>query len=231
MRKYANAGPRRYLDTLPIGGIPKVKYVKLRHASIMKLDPGSNSYATQTVNLSDPTNVFDTQANQQVVGNWSTHIMSYEKWTPVAARLTCRIVQTHSRDASSQEVPGYFGIYIDNESNGINNILVNGLEQLFEQPRNTSMKAVPFGSGDFPQNTVMSRTIDHARFFQVDESDLWGVESDFSGNVMAPFKPDKNVFANIWYASIDGNNPDAITYIVTVDYIVRFSEPKATRAI
>lgn len=231
MRKYANAGPRRYLSTLPVGGVPKVKYVKLRHCSIMRLDPGSNTYATQNVNLSDPTNVFDTASNQQVVGNWSTHVMSYEKWTPVAAQVTIRVTPTVALDGYDQKIPGYVGIYIDNESNAINNILVNGLQELFEQPRNTSMKALPFAGGAFPKETTMSRTIDHARFFQVDEKDLWGNEDDFSGNVVVPTQPAKNIFANIWYSSLNGNNPSPMVYICQVDYVIRFSEPKATRAI
>lgn len=231
MRKWAKSGPRRYLSTLPVGGVPKVKYVKLRHCSIMTLDPGSNSYAIQNVNLSDPTNVFDTSANQQVVGNWSTHIQSYEKWTPVAAQVTIRVTPTLSGNQEVTSVPGYIGIFIDNESNAINNVLVNGLQELLEQPRNTSMKAMPWTTQGSPQELTMSRTVDHARFFQIDEKDLWGNEDDFSGNVMVPTQPAKNVFANIWYASLDGNNPSKIVYICQVDYIIRFSEPKVTRAI
>lgn len=221
--------PLRYLTTLPIGGIPKVKYVKLRHVAQMSLDPASNSYAKQTVNLSNPMNIFDEKSNPSVVGNFSTHIQSYEKWTVVAAKVTLRYYPIGSNNTQDLQVPSYLGIYIDDNTTDFDNVISNGPEGIMEQPRNTTCKAIPFLGGSAQAECTMSRQCDIAKFFSISDTGLYD-DDVYSGSNQSTH-PIKNVYATIWSCSMNGNNPGKLNYLAIVDYVIRFSEPSAARTV
>lgn len=220
------------LRSLPVGGVPDTKYTKLVFASGIQLDAPSNSYTYRTVWLNNPANVLNTSQAPQSAGNMTTWNAIYGKWTVVGARVTFTVTPTGS--PYSNFIPGFLGMYKSyDDGTTLDGILQNGIPQVMEQPRNMTMKALPYGISNSQKDLTISCFVDMAKFFKVSQSSLWGNEDDYSGTgiSVAVTAPVRRSYVQIWVGNVGGNNPSPIDGILKVEYIVRWSEPKDTRAI
>ncbi len=220
---------RKKLPYLPIGGFPQSKTVKLRLVYQGSLDPGANSYAYETWalnNLEKPktsTLLIGPPGNHSV---WSTQ---YDKYTVLGARVrltwTPSIPETGQLDA----YPGYLGIYVGRGSTEFNDVVSTSVNHLLEQPNRA--KAV-FRRLQYSNNTGVSMVmnVSMAKFFKVPKIGLAIGENIFSGASNETSEPEKQCYMFPFVTNIQGNNPDPVEFIMTIDYIVRYSDILPNRA-
>lgn len=234
--KTSKPSPLRYLRTLPVGGVPSVSYKKLRHCAEVSLDPGSNSYVVLNYFISRASQLTTNAQTPIVPGNWSTVADGvYRKCTVVGAKFTFRFAPRRNQNDAGTALPGYMGIYVSNgqELNSIDDILSNGIANLMEQPRNITMKAIPFGDNAQQKDCVISRTVDPAKFWGLDQknyedADSYASEWD-SGNDNW-LSPADSIVLQLFCHSIQGSNPNPMLGVVTIDLVCKFSQPHYTRA-
>lgn len=231
MRRSSYSSPYSLLRSLPVGGVAKTKLTKLVFAQGLSLDPSANSYQIQNINLNNPANVLNTAQAPMSAGNMSTWNAIYGKWTVLGARVTFTITPDRATYPTAM-TPGYVGIYVSfDDGTTINNILSNGIPQIMEQPRNMTMKSIPYAYGNQQKDMTISKFVDCASAFSVPQSALWSVEDDYSGTgiSVAATAPVRRLLAQLWVGNIDGNNVSELKGIIKVEYIIRWSEPKDTR--
>lgn len=228
-------GPLRMLRTLPVGGVPKVSYKKLRHCQEILLDPSVGSYAKF--------DFFPTRINQLTIATGQGIVRPnnfeavangiYRKAVVVGAKITFRVFPSTSQTSDFNASGGYVGIYVSNASDVtlLDDIFQSGgVTDIMEQPRNTTMKGMP--NSNTPQkDCVVSRSIDCGKFWGIgtknyEDSDAYAAEWDASNEEW--LSPSDHIAAQVFCASIQNNNPGKCAGVVTIDLIVKFSQPHYT---
>lgn len=232
VRRSSYSSPYSLLRSLPVGGVSQTKLTKLVFCDLVTLDCPSNSHVFGTVLLNNPANVLNATNNPQSAGNMSTWVAIYQKWTVLGCKVTFTLTPDHS--VNTAKIPGFMGIYKSFDDGAtLQNILSNGIPQVMEQPRNMVMKAIPYAFGNKSSDSSISCYVDIAKFFSIPQTGLYVNEDDFSGTGISvgATAPVRKAFAQVWVGNINGNDPGALTGIMKVEYIIRWSEPKDTRAL
>jgi len=228
-------GPLRYLRTLPVGGVPKVSFKKLRHCQEVTIDPTVGSYAKF--------DFWPSRINQLTVASGQNAVRPnnfgavatgiYRKCTVVGAKITFRYFTSGTQTADFNAAGGYVGIYISNGSDVtlLDDIFqTGGVTDIMEQPRTVTMKGLP--NSNTPQkDCVVSRSIDCAKFWGLDQKnyeddDTYAVEWDPSNQSW--LSPTDSIAAQLFVATIQNNNPGKISGVVTIDLVAKFSQPHYT---
>jgi hypothetical protein len=216
----------RMLNTMPIGGLPQARLVRLRHCQEISIDAGSNSYAKKVFWLNCPANCTGDQT-PKAVGGFSTWHNMYRKCTVLGAKIQFQFCPPTSSQGSDNFAGGFMGIYVSSSSSEIDDVLVNGVTELLEQPRNTLCKAIPHGPSTQNKDCFVTKYVDVAQFFGVTQSALITAEDDYGTTDQ---NPDKKIYASLYSTNIADNNPTALIGLVTIDMVIRFQEPRDVRA-
>jgi len=228
--------PLRYLKSLPVGGIPKVSYRKLRHCAEVTMDSASGSYTKLEYYPSVANQLTSNSQNPVRPGNWSTVADGvYRKCVVVAAKVSFRWVPSRSQNDNGAAQPSYIGMYLSNgaEDSSIDDIMANGVANLMEQPRNITMKAVPYGDNVDQTKCAMSRSIDCAKFWGIDAKNYEDADtysSEWVATTDSWVGPADAILFQLFSCNVQGNNPHRIEGIVQIDLICKFSQPHYTRA-
>ena len=228
--------PLRYLKSLPVGGVPKVSYKKLRHCEEITMDSSSGSYTKLDFYPTVATQLTANSQNPVRPGNWSTVADGvYRKCVVVAAKVTFRWVSSRNQNDNGSAQPSYIGMYLSNgeEDSSIDDIMTNGVANLMEQPRNITMKAVPYGDNSQQKDCVISRSIVPHKFFGVERKhyeDNQTYASEWSATNEVWQGPEEAILLQLFTSNIQGNNPHRIEGIITIDLICKFTQPHYTRA-
>ena len=147
---------------MPLGGFPSSKIVKLRYVQQSTLDANTGGYSKQTF-LANGLNYIYQSANPQRTdpANFLRNMDSYETYCVLGARCKATFIT----DGTSNLQPSYCGIYLGRSSADIDNILVNGITKLFEQPRNVRFRRI-FGPAQSSNGMTITMKYSSSKFFQ-----------------------------------------------------------------
>lgn len=237
-RKTYRKRRRKKNYSMPIGGFPATKTVKLRWCSAINLNPGSGSYTTLPLKINDLTQINDllTVAQNVTPGNYSKWISMYQRYTVMGARVKVRYTPMASESLEAQVVPGYLGIYTCSDRKELDDILVDGVANLFEQPRNNLCRYLT--GSQLRDGILLTKNWSAAKFFQVSKRQLYSDQDTFSSYIEDPgttgeeqVPPSVPAYIIPYIAAVGGNNPGPIQLLVTIDFVVRFSGKKQNASI
>lgn len=229
---------KRYVP-MPIGGFDKSKTVKLRWCKTITMDPASNSYASYPLRINDLNHLeHKLGASLQVPpGNYSEWTSRYRDWCVVGAKLTVRFIPQTTEALQGAVQPAYLGVYQGNNPTELDNILANGVANLFEQPRNNTCR---YTAGSTLNDGVqVVKTFSARKFFGLQHKNqlftdivTYGSKYDDTD----PNLPSRNTnpiklcYMTPYVANINGNNPGPQHVLLMADFIVRFSNLYENRA-
>lgn len=200
---------------LPLGGVSRSKTVKLRYVQTFNLDPGTGSYAQQTfraTSIYDP----DQSGGGHQPCNFDVWAQQYSRYTVLGSKLRVQPVYA----STTISTPGVLSVCLSNDGKQSGSVHgLGGIDAILEQPYTRFATAtIGFFSAKVP---VITKTYSAKKFFGT--KFINGVEP-YSSDVTTD--PAENAFYEILYESADNSNdPGAMTFRATIDYIVRFSEP------
>ena len=147
---------------MSLGGFPSSKIVKLRYVQQPTLDANTGGYSKQTF-LANGLNYIYQSANPQRTdpANFLRNMDSYETYCVLGAKCKATFIT----DGTSNLQPSYCGIYLGRSSADIDNILVNGITKLFEQPRNVRFRRI-FGPAQSSNGMTITMKYSSSKFFQ-----------------------------------------------------------------
>lgn len=227
--------PLGYLRSLPVGGVRKVSLKKLRHCQEVTIDPVTGGmqkiefYPTRPAQLTiasggsaESPNNFEAVSREK-----------YRKCVVVAAKLTFRYYPSSSQTTDFNSAGGYIGWYTSNASDVtlIDDMYnAGGVATIMEQPRSVIMKGLPYTNTQQKDCVVMT-TINPAKFWGVDQKnyedeDNYATEWDATNEEW--MSPDDNICAQLFVASASGNNPGRIRGVVTIDLVIKCTQPHYT---
>ncbi len=209
-------GYRRKRRTMPIGGFPNTKVVKLRYTEIKSLNPGAGLLTNNKYYANGAYDVDFTGIGHQPRG-FDIWAKQYEHWVVLGSKITVEWTPT----TSIAGVPGYFGILKSADATAINNYLTTA--ELAEARFSSTQKLT-----GFPDRKIqrVAMTYSPKKFLGIkdpmDNSDLYGTDTS---------NPANTTFYTVYYGSTDGaNDPDSAKFKVTVDYVIKFFEPELVDA-
>ena len=196
---------------LPLGGFTDTKIVRLRWVKAIKIDAGANSFAIAEFNANGPYRVQTSDTHQPA--NFDVWMRRYSKYTVLGSKITA----TFTPDAAAQIIPGYVGIYLTQVNTELATLLTNGVANAMEQKNTVKMA---------PLAALQSTTRSLTKGFS--PSKLFGVpkignqiDDKFIGDVTK--NPAALGYFQLFVASIDGNNPGEMDFLVTVDFTLKLS--------
>lgn len=199
-------------------GFGKTKTVKLRFCQKFTLNPGTQTFVTKVFSangLYDPDSevVFG-----ESVSMFNTYMSLYNHYQVMYSKCT---VHEDPLFNSSAGVPCHYGILLADQPSHIPN-QIQTFEQLMEQPAYTKSAMRRVG---FRDNTMINKYTRTTKSVNIRK---------FLGNADASIRrggissnPSEQCYFIIWAISNSVNDPESFAFYVTIDFIVRFTEPKA----
>ncbi len=139
------------------------------------------------------------------------NMVSYERFTVIGSKLKL----TYMPDAAAGAVPGYFGAYVTDT----NTPEFTAGTDLMESKKN--LQKVRYAGHGVDGNKVAATSyFSFKKFFGtkkgLDNADYQGT----SGS-----DPDDRAYFCLWAASIGGNNPDPVNFLLEIEYIAVLTVP------
>jgi hypothetical protein len=212
---------RRTRMSMPLGGFPNSKIVKLRYVQQSTLDAGSNGYSKQTFLANGLNYIYQPSSGSPVrndPANFLRNMDSYETYCVLGARMKATFIT----DGTSNLQPSYCGIYLGRSSADIDNILVNGITKLFEQPRNVRFRRV-FGPSQSSNGMTIAMNYSSSKFFQTTPSN-YRDSKEYQGNASTDPSDPNAAYFQVFSHAVNGNNPGKCVVIIQIDYIVRLTD-------
>lgn len=214
---------------LPVGGFTNSKLVRLRWAEEFTMDCGSNSYIIQTFLANSPSVVYmnSTQIpNAHQPANYDVWARRYNSHVVLGSK--CNIRYTPS--ANQSITPGYVGCWVGEGADAqadLATLLTNGAGSAFEQKYTQRMYTMGPGSSAKPQSFTTyfspSKVFGQSKSAIKNDTAYHGHTATASTSVaLIDSLPIEQAYFNLFVASIADNNPGAMTFMVIIEYIVRF---------
>lgn len=196
---------------LPLGGFTDTKIVKLRWVKPVKLDAASNSYAIQTFNAAGCTTIQTADTHQPA--NFDIWTRRYNKYCVLGSKFTA----VYTPDSTTQINPGYVGIYLTQDTTELATMLSNGIQNAMEQKNSVKMRSLTNLQSTSRQ---VSRGYSPQKLFGIPKFGI-KIDDDFQGDRYDD--PAVSGYFQLFVASIDGNNPGEMNFLVTIDYTIKCS--------
>lgn len=202
---------RRRKARIPLGIYPKQKVCRLRYCEEIFMDAGVGGlsiYSFAANGLYDP--------NQSSTGHqpkgFDEAMLAYNHYQVLGSKITVK----HLSSLSATLIPGVFGVHLSDTASRISGY---SLEQIYES-RMINPRQI---------KQIMGRTHGGEQvqaFFS--QKKMFGRSSKGSDRMRgdATSNPSEGALYDIFVSSVDGNNPDRLTFMVTIDYVCKFTEPK-----
>lgn len=225
-RKYKKKTKRRYKKrtsrprkSLVLSGFPSKKLVRLRYVDT-SVTLNSTSIATDSAvfraNSAFDPDFTNAGSNHQPMGydQWS---VIYNKYTVLNSTISVSFAPT----SVSNVIPGYLGVTLGTESDPLSNF--STIDNILESKLTAGYRIV----GAYPvTNSGLTRPI--RKIFNTKR--FFGKVNAVDGQALSALvttNPSEVAYYSIWMASIDGNDPGAVSLHIKIDYDVMFHEPKS----
>ena len=196
---------------MPLGGFSDTKIVKLRWVKPVKLDAGANSYDIETFNANGMASVQVGDTHQPA--NFDIWSRRYAKYCVIGSKISASLTP----DSLSSVTPGYVGIYLSQSNSELATLLSNGIQNAMEQKRAVAMTPISYLQSG---SRRISKGFSPSRLFGVPKMGVT-IDDKFLGN--KDNNPTALAYFQLFQATIDGNNPGELNFLVTIDYVVRFA--------
>ncbi len=219
-RRFRRGRRRKFRRSRPIafrGGNSWRKIGKFRYCGEISINAGSASKASHTFNLNSMFDPDTSGGGHQPLG-FDQAMEMYDHYTVVWARIKVQEVF----NTTGSTVPAYFGIVISDNGTAVSSAA--SVSHLLEQYGVGAVTQAGFVYGPHPRhgpNTAVTKQINMRKYFNVPS--VLG-PGRFQGTAGAG--PTESVFAEIFCASIHGNDPGIHEFLVTVDFLAVLAEPK-----
>lgn len=201
---------------LPLTGMPHSKMVKLRYCQEITLNPTSVAPAVNNFRANDMYDPDFTGGGHQPSG-FDQLMAWYDHFTVVGSKISMKFIPT----TAGNLVPGYFGVALTDAIGRVGALA--GAESILESRicgRSYSVGG-SYNSVDNKSPTVY-KSFSARKFFS--KSAIVG-EKEYKGSTAA--SPTEEAIFECWAASAGLNDPSALTFLITIDYIAVLSEPKS----
>lgn len=185
-------------------------YAKLRYVDTVSLDPGIagiTSYVFRCNDIYDPD--YTGVGHQPLLRDEYANL--YQKYRVLGSTIKVAPVP----DSTSAVVPAMYGVFIDSDAT-----LTYSLgTSIIEDKQVRSSWGIHNG---FNPNYVgatpkfKSKTWSNKRVAPEHRNDAAAISAS----------PDHHNYFQLWAASINGNDPGSVTFIVQIDYVVEFTDPQ-----
>lgn len=191
---------------------PDQKVVKMRYCQSVKLDPGAGVIATQVFSANGLYDVDITGTGHQPMG-FDQYAAFYNNYRVIGAKLQAQLTPT----TGNNEAPTVVGIYLDDDATPDYATYTSYVES----GRATYMLLDP----NMRDTDVLIGKFSAKQYFGLATHD----DIDYSGSFSA--NPAKTANFVLFAQSADlATNAYPVTFLVTIDYIVKLMEPKGLTA-
>lgn len=206
----------------PLTGLPKSLLVRMRYVQEIGIDCAIGIVAIDTFRANSIYDPYVPLGGHQPMGadQWSAF---YGRYTVIGSKISAIPLPT-----DVQVVPGYYGI-IASSTPDLAVISAMTPTELLEQKyvMRGGSKALNFGNSN--TNTFGAGSKNQRVTLSLSMKKWFGVKNitDSGAGYSALFNANPNIDCNysIWVASVTGNDPGRINFLVTIDYIVLLQEP------
>lgn len=210
---------RSYIPRTILEGFPSKKIVKLRYVDTFSLNAASGAISSDAWSCNDIYDPYTAAGGHTPLGfaEWAA---IYTHYTVLGSKATLR----PTASTSSNVVPMYYGMIKSTSS--VPTTTFSSIHNLLESKTSGGYKVCnnqASANTDGSQNkTSIVKKFSARRDFGVNSvRDTQGV---FGALVTA--SPVSQFYYNPWAASVNGNDPGAQTFTITIDYIVMYRDPK-----
>lgn len=202
---------RRPRRSLPLAGYPKRKMVRLRYVDEITMDAGAAGIQKHTFSANGMYDTDITGVGHQPHG-FDQMMLAYDHYTVLGAKCTVTFIPA----VTTPVVPGYFGVFVDDDST----LNYGGAKDLLESAQGKG-KIVLAGNTNDGNHKRVTRYFSAKKFFG--KKYMVGAEG-YRGSTSA--NPTEGAFFQIWHAAIGGTDPGAVTMLVEIEFIAMLTEPK-----
>lgn len=188
-------------------GLPNEKWVRFRYVQEIGIDAGlagMGSRYFRANSLFDP----DEAIGGHQPLNYDQLIFGYKNYTVYGAKLT----MTYLKPISTSSVPGYYGIFIDDD----NALTYTTAPAIIESNQRGSKWKSTMGI-EYTDRSVTAG-FSAKKFFGVTNLDALVFGAPKGGN------PAKPAFFCCWVGSIAGNDPANANFLVQIEYLAKLTE-------
>lgn len=193
--------------------LKKKTVASLRYVDLVTLDPGAGAIASHVFRANSCFDPDNTGTGHQPL-LYDEYSALYSQYRVLSSKLTAVPV----KDDTTNDIPSQYGVFLDKDATLTYS---NGLA-IIEDKRNPRSWGVTGPSANMGRTNkgMMIKTSFNAKRFLVPTSA--GTSHLISAN---PDTGPDSAFYQIWVSHINANNPGEVNFIVTIDYIVEFSDP------
>lgn len=206
---------------LELGGFPDKVNVKLRYVQEIRLNPTAgniNQAIFRAISCFDPS--FAVGGHQpHYFDQWST---IYSKYTVMGSK--CTLQPTYG--SAMPQPNGFFGIYATTNQNGI--APLGDLQTILESNHSTNMRLAGLGlmGGSNPPSSQSKAVMKFStrKFFGIKDPQDGNAYSGRTGDLITGSNPTQEAYFSCYYAPVSGNEPESMSFLVTIDYLVEFRD-------
>jgi len=215
-RKFALIRSNNKVSKVLTFGMPNTYTCKLRYVTEILLNPETTG--TPAVHVFRASDLYDpdlTATGHQPSG-FDQLMQFYNHFVVLGSKINMTF---HMKDGTNV-TPGYYGITLTDSGTWISSR--SGINQVLETEKTTKPYSAGLLNLAITSPAFMGRSMKYSlkRFFKVSTPD----PDRFEGSDAA--SPSENAFYECWLVAVNNNDPGASTFLVTIDYIARFSGPR-----
>lgn len=202
---------------LVLGGFPKSKTVKLRCCISVTHNPGAGGVAVTAIRANDIYNPEGGVISGESCSNFNKWTGIYDHWVVLGSKFSAQYVPS----LLNTQAPAIAGCLLSDNGNGV--VSCGDILTLMEQPFNRRGYQLTVGRDIANPLTRIRHKFSARKFFGRPRSALLGDDQLKGGHSSSPTE---KAYYELYTYSIHDNDPGEMVYLVTIDYIVRFFEPK-----
>ncbi len=191
-------------------GLPAEKWVRLRYVDEVIIDPGLAGIAAhyyRANSLFDP----DLTGTGHQPMNYDQLIAGYQHYTVYGSKITATVV----RSGTTTLIPGYVGIFLDDNRT----LTFTNAPQVLESNHRASVWRAGGGNESMPfGQPKMSLGFSAKRFFGTKTLENSLYRAAFNAN------PTEDANFAVWVSNIQGNDPGATILMVEIEFLAKLTE-------
>lgn len=200
---------------MPRNGLPQSRTVRLVYCSQDSINGGAAGIAA--VKVFSANGIYDpdiTGSGHQPMG-FDQIMPLYDHYTVIASRIRVRFAPYASGDLA---IPPMVGIHISDSASAITGLQPEHIAEIGSKTQQYGMA----NQVGFNRDTQMRAKVNVKKYFKV--KSLIG-DSLYRGD--ASSNPSEQVYFILWAAGLGGNDATQVGVFVEIEYLVKFTEPKA----
>lgn len=208
---------KRRTTKMPLGGFNDSQTVRLRWVKPVTIDADESDYEVVTFNANDVYEVYKDDNHQP--GNFDEWNARYDNWTVLGSKISCALTP----DSISSVIPGYVGLYVTRDKTELATMLGSGIQYALEQKNAVKMTPISYLQSG---SRRMTKGYSPSRIFGISKTAVKTYDkirgSHLGVGTPAVYGPASPVYFQLFQAAIDDNNPGELSFLVTIEFTVRF---------